>query len=369
MRKRHLIFTLVTFVFAFMFVRCVDDTENPQRESILPTAFNVEVPTSLASTSGLKAGDLSVSGNDLYEMMRAFVFVGHSSAAIIHEFIGVIALYQIDEPMEFKYISGDDDRAKELIVTANETFENIKYEYKMVVRDIQNPLDPATGLEMYWNRTPENGIAIMQFSNLNRTDAENIDARIRIDYSESSSTYDKQMIVSIAGLDIDGVNDNVDNLKMFVGKKGDRLDVYGNANLPDYQIIDKTHLNGYNWEFVAHVDDSKNISVAKVALPPTTVSNNTNLFTTYAMKTVLEKEIKIQYPDFADAQILINDILANSDAPAYFNANGFISCGTTIPSGFTTEFIDLSSMNTYTPVAINALRIPFSDEDPIYVNQ
>lgn len=367
MKKRHLIFTIFTFAFAVLLIRCTEDTETPETVSILPTSFNVEVPSSLASSSGLKAGDLSINGNDLYEMMRAFVFVGHSSAAIIHEFIGVIALYQIDRPMEFTYISGDDNRAKELIVTANETFENIEYEYKMVVRDIQNPLSPATGLEMYWNRSHANGVAIMQFYNLNRTDTKNTNARIRIDYSESSSTYDKQMIVAIAGLDIDGVNDNVDNLKMFVGKKGDLLDVYGNANLPDYQIIDQTHQNGYNWAFVAHVDDSKNISVAKVALPPTTVSNNTDLFTIYAMKKVLEEEIQTQYP--LATQTLIDQILENSAAPAYFNANGFISCGDAIPAGFSTEFINLSGMNTYTPVAINALQIPFSDEEQIFVAQ
>lgn len=370
MKKRHFIFTLFTFAFAALFVGCLDETETPETKSILPASFNVEVPSSLATTGGLKAGDLSINGNDLYEMMRAFVFVGHSSAAIIHEFIGAIALYQIDKPMEFNYISGDDNRAKVLIVTANEMYENVKFEYKMVVRDVQNPLEPATGLEMYWNRTPVSGVAIMQFYNLNRTDAKNTNARIKIDYNESSSAYDKQMIVSIAGLTIDGVNDNVDNLKMFVGKKGDRLDVYGNANLPDFQIIDQTHQNGYNWAFVAHVDASKNISVAKVALPPTTISNNTNLFTTYAMRKVLEEEIQIQYP--LATQALIDQILANSSAPAYFDVNGFISCGDAIPttpSGFTTEFIDLSAMNTYVPVYINALQILFSDESAISVEQ
>lgn len=375
MKKKLLIFTLATFTSIALFVSCTADDDDA-KATILPESFNVEVPNSLASAQAtvalapsnrLKVNDVEVSGNDLYDMMRAFVFIGNASGKFLTELITAIKIYNIDKPMTFSFISDDDNRAKQLIVTENVTFEGVQYSYKMVIIDVQNPNNPVHGLEMYWNRTPVRGLAIMQGYNLNRYDNSDLDARIRIDYSEATAKYEKQMEITIVDLDIDGIREHVDNLKMFVGKNGTQLDVYGNANLPNYQIIDKTHANGYNWAFVAHVNEELNIAVAKVALPTTVVSTTENIFTNYSMEKVLDDEIQIQYPLEAVNSVLRAAILKNSKAPAYFSGGlGFIGCGevipTTAPAGFTTEFVDLTSLSPYVPSVVNALTIKFGFE-------
>ncbi len=151
---------------------------------------------------------------------------------------------------------------------------------------------------------------------------------------------------------------------MFVGKKGDILDVYGNANLPKAKIIDTTHVDGYNWAFVARSNDKLNISVAQVALPPCTLNNLTNIFSTYSILNVLTAEINEAYPLASQEQI--DAFLVNTNTPAYFNGTqGFLSCGPvkpTSPAGFTNEFVDLSNLEPYYPTMINALNISFSDE-------
>lgn len=157
-------------------------------------------------------------------------------------------------------------------------FEGNEYEYKMVIKDVNDQSVSSSGLEMYWNEANW-GVSIFSFYNLNRNEIKSKDARFRIDYSENSPTYDKTMGGSIVGIDTAGVGINVDNLKMFVGKKGDILDVYGNANLPKAKIIDTTsNVDGYNWAFVARSNDKLNISVAQVALPPCTLNNLTQYF-------------------------------------------------------------------------------------------
>lgn len=360
MKKNNLLIGLLTLALVVFGVSCNEKSDPVP--SILPASFNIEVPSSLTN-GGVKTGNAVFSGNEAYAMMRAFIYVGNASGFIIRDFMAFISLYHIDKPMDITFVSNDDLRTKNLVVTANQTFEGVTYEYKMVVTDISDPTHSAVGLEMYWNRSPVKGVSIMQFSNLNRRGAtKDVNSKIRIDYSEASTAYDKTMEVTLVGLDTVGVNNNVDNLKMFVGKKGNLLDVYGNANIPDYQIIDKTHADGYNWAFVARSNEDLNISVAKVALPPCTLVDLTNIFEIYSLKDVLTQEINKQYPTLTPLEVAV--FLANTGSPAYFNGTqGFLSCGTTLPTtpaGFTSSFADLSTLKPYIPYQIDALQVNFS---------
>lgn len=361
MKKRSLLFGVLTAFLAVILVSCDESEDAAKNASILPSSFNIDVPTSLANSNGLKSGNASIDGNEVYEMMRAFVAIGNGSGAIVKDLMTAISYNNIDKPMDVTFLSADDNRLKRLIVTAKEMFEGNEYEYKMVIKDVQDPLAPLSGLEMYWNRAPIEGVSIFSFYNLNKQEIESKDARYRIDYSEISATYDKTMEVSIIGIDTTGTENNIDNLKMFVGKKGDIIEVYGNANLPDAKIVDQTHLDGYNWAFVGRSNEKSNISVAQVALPPCTLNNLDNLFTNYSIKKVLNDEIAKEYP--TAPQSLIDAFLVNTDSPAYFNGtDGFVSCGTSIPEGYSPDFINLSGLEPYSPSQIDDLYLLFSDE-------
>ncbi|MBK7649884.1 MAG: hypothetical protein IPJ20_02815 [Flammeovirgaceae bacterium] len=78
------------------------------------------------------------------------------------------------------------------------------------------------------------GIAIIKPYNCDRTHNNNVkDAVFRIDYTEASTLgYDAQMEVSISGLPLANPLEDpfsVSTLKMFAGKKGDVVDVFGNT--------------------------------------------------------------------------------------------------------------------------------------------
>lgn len=354
MKKKLLYFTLLGGFIVAIIASCnPKDTVEPA--SILPANFNIDVPSSISSSSLKAASTDTLPGNKIYSMLRAFVYVGNVSGAIVKDFMAVIAAYHIDRPMQITYTSYDDNRLKTLTVTEKQVHGQITFDYKMVVADAENN---EVGLELYWNRAPISGTAIIKGYNLNRTKTKDKNATVNISYSEANAAYEKTMEVTIVGLDTAGVDDNVDNLKMFVGKKGNVIDIYGNANIPNYAIVDKNHVDGYNWAFVAHSNESLNISVAQVALPPCTLPYINNIFTNYSIKKVLNDEINKEYPNLN--QTYIDKFLTNADSPAYFNGtNGFISCGATLPAspaGFTADFANLSALSPYIPAQINALK-------------
>ena len=124
---------------------CEENEEAAKNASILPSTFNIDVPTSLANNSGLKSGNASINGNEVYEMMRAFVFIGNGSGAIVKDLMTAISKNNIDKPMDITFLSADDNRFKRVIVTADETFEGTNYEFKMVIKDVNDPQTPLNG--------------------------------------------------------------------------------------------------------------------------------------------------------------------------------------------------------------------------------
>ena len=67
-----------------------------------------------------------------------------------------------------------------------------------------------------------------------------------------------------------------------------------------------------------------------------------------------EHNIKLfAYHDNLDAQII------NLGAPAYFNEDGFIFAGASLPTGFTEDFVDMSDLSPYIPIDIKNLEIKF----------
>ena len=93
-------------------------------------------------------------------------------------------------------------------------------------------------MQIFWNRKPISGVAILKPYNIDRTNDENIqDAVFRVEYSEAGEKgYDAHMLVAASGLHVADPLDNVycaNALKMFVGKSGDMIDVFGNSNHPN----------------------------------------------------------------------------------------------------------------------------------------
>ena len=69
----------------------------------------------------------------------------------------------------------------------------------------------------------------------------------RIAYSEKvTDAYDARMTVEMAGLPAVNIYE-VESMKMFVGRKGDMIDVKGNSHHPNARFNFYDETKGYNW--------------------------------------------------------------------------------------------------------------------------
>ncbi|MTI21816.1 hypothetical protein E1176_12360 [Fulvivirga sp. RKSG066] len=163
------------------------------------------------------------------------------------------------------------------------------------------------------------------------------------------------MAVSISGLNIEN-NGDINAMKMFVGKNGDVVEIMGNSNHPDVAIIDEQNPISRNYAFVGRGDEVADLGVVKLALPPSDVDTD-DVLVDYSVYAVLDAEIKAAgYND----QAVIDDILRDALSPAYFNAAGFIASGEeNKPASFSDEFVDLSGMKPFVPVAVRDLEVTF----------
>ncbi|RLD71219.1 MAG: hypothetical protein DRJ10_19625 [Bacteroidetes bacterium] len=158
----------------------------------------------------------------------------------------------------------------------------------------------------------------------------------------------------------------MDNLKMFVGKSGDIVDVYGNSNHPDaYLFLDEP--KGFNWAFVAVGNDATNIGVAEVGLPPSTLDETSRavLLDDYSIKNIFTEQITewvfIEYPnaDSVAVALLVEQHLADSQAPGFFNSDGFVQGGVS-PSNDYNELVgNIEKLAPYKPLDVSTLKIEF----------
>ncbi len=334
----------------FLFTAC-DSTELP--EDVLPERFSISIPNSMSNPAEKREDIQALSGDDIYEFMRVFIYVGESSADIVSEIMNVLRANHINQAMEFDYTSEDDNRKKHCVVTEQVEFNGVNYSYKLEITDAG-----VKALQIFWNNEPVSGVAILKPSVLNINDNDNPDAVMMIEYSETGENYTQEMTVSISGLNLDVKPLN--NLKMYVGKTGDIVYVKGNANLPNITIADTNHTGGYQWVFVAKGDETNDIAAAELALPPCNYTSAETL-SPFALKTVLTAEINTVYPEATAEQIAL--YLENTDAPGYFESSGFVSCGTNIPSNpaFSETFLDMQDMTPFIPKTVNDLNLMFAN--------
>ena len=373
MKKKSLLFLLFCLALA-LFFGCKKDEEEPPKDNILPANMTIDIPESISNSSGgqkCTSEDIEpICGDSIYEMLRVFIYIGEASADLINEIATALNQYNINQAMSDSYISDEDGRTKNFVVVENVTYNSVNWEFELTIADNESG---GKALQLLWNNTsPVKVIAILNPHNCNYNDNAPSDLMYKVEYSEVGDMgYEKHMIVSITNAPMEDTF-SIDNLKMFVGKTGDIIDVFGNSNHPNAVLIDPNYTGGFNWAFVARGDDVKDIGVAKVGLPPCIYEYNSadSIFDPgpYSIFNVLKREIKAYWKDSVDVtdqsvlDSLINIYIQNTQAPAYFNDNGFISCGTNIPTnpaGFTTEFIDLSGLTPYKPKDINDLVIEF----------
>lgn len=366
--NKNILYPLAIAVSAFGIFSCETNPKVDPKQDLLPKTLSVDIPSTISNSnfSGRIGGRIdsdTINGNVIYQNLGTFIAVGEASGKIVDAIIGGIRKYHIDRIINLTYRSDDDSRTKNLVVEANVTFEGKLWDYQMTVTDTESHSQPDGGkaMQVFWNnRTPVEGIAILKPYNINRADTKTVGTELyRIDYSEAGTHgYDAEMLVSISGLPLSNTDVfSINTLKMFAGKKGDIVDVYGNSNHPNAHFVtDKT---GYDWAFVASGSDPKNMGVAEVGLPASTLnsSERQTLLKVNSIKNVLTSEATAAFPGI-DQKLLAN-YLKSADAPGYFNNKGFISGGVSPGAAWDTYAQRLSSLSPFNPSEVSALQVKF----------
>ncbi len=364
---------VVGFLFALIFTSCELNQNIEPQQDLLPNSFSVDIPASLSNQNSFENGRISgrvkedtLQGNDMYLHLNTFIAVGEGAAHLVEEIMAGIRIYKIDRIQSLTYTSDDDHRTKNLIVLSNSVYENQTWDYELTITDAdsENQTDGGKALQIFWNKnTTVKGIAIIKPYNCDRVANANAkNAVFRIDYSEESTLgYDAQMEVSISGLPLDNPLENpysVNTLRMFAGKKGDVVDVYGNTNHPNAVFFSGNV--GFNWAFVASGNDVKDIAVAEVGLPPSDLNESDRdvLLKDYSIKNVFTNEITSVWPGI-DPNLLAA-YLTNTAAPGYFdNKTGFISGGVSPGSDWDVLTNRLTSLSPYNPKSTSELVVTF----------
>lgn len=370
---------VILVVVAFVLHGCNDNLfPDPERDNgILPERFKVDIPGSLSQeykSASLKSADGTQSadtlkGNAIYAHLANFIAVGEGAADIVQAIIFTIAIYDIDEPMTLSFQGDDDHRIKNLVVEETAEYDSRSWEYVMTITDAESETDADGGkaLQIFWNRKPIEGIAILRPYHIDRThNREALDAVFRIEYSEAGmDDYEAYMKIEIADMPMPDARLNpfaLNSLKMFVGKEGDRIDIYGNSDHPNAQFFtDKT---GFSWSFVASGYDGENIGVAEVGLPPSKLDETDRdvLLKDYSLKKVLTEEVTEWFADNIGIRPDSTDLAAylyNADAPGFFADHGFVQAGES-PGDEYNELVDaIQDLAPYNPKEVSELNIEF----------
>ncbi len=360
-------FGLIVAIVAVLVSCDANQDPGPQQEDLLPERFSIDIPDAISKTApgnGRVQGD-TLKGNDIYINLATFIAVGDGSAQLVEDIIGGIRKYKIDRVITMSFKSDDDNRIKNLDVKADVEFESKTWQYMLTITDAdsESHADGGKALQIFWDHsTPIHGIAIIKPYNCDRIkNADAADAMFRIDYEEQpASGYDAQMEVRISGLPLaNPLSDpfSVNTLHMFVGKKGDVVDVYGNSNHPNARFF--TEERGFNWAFVAAGDDALNVGVAEVGLPPSDLDNSdrATLLEEYSIKNVLTAEIYAAWPELNPDDVAA--YLANTVAPGFFDEDGFVVAGTSPGSKWNGLTDRLDDLAPYNPKATSELEVTF----------
>ena len=208
--------TLTLFIFSSLLFT-LSCKKKKGKEDTLPPKMTIDVPSSINDGSSGKILDIQVDtlgGEEIYQNVRLFVFVGVAASQFIQEVVDGIRTYQIDRALETSF-EGDDGREKDLVVIENTTFEGNNYELALTISDAG-----SKALQVFWNTNPVEGVAIADPYVLDQSGF-NLGVKYKVHYSAAETAYEEQMIVEIDNFPIiPNDNGSMDNLKLFVGKNG-----------------------------------------------------------------------------------------------------------------------------------------------------
>jgi hypothetical protein len=359
MKKIVLLFTGLS-----LFILSCDKSD--EVASILPARFSIDIPEALSygDIQNARIDETTLSGDLIYANLRVFIRIGEVSAQTVETIIKGIRRHRIDKPVEIKFRSDWDNRIKFFKVEEKVSAEGKIWDYALNAWDSQ---DSILAFQLYWNTNPIEGVAIMKVFDMNRQLGEMFrDWMYKIEYSEANANFEKQMTVSVTRPT--NSEDNkwlINNLKMFVGKKGDEVFLHGNTNHPNIWLVDQAFSGGRNYAFVGKANIKQNIGVATVSLPPSSVNSVTDLLENYSIYNVVKGEVETAFNVTLGGIFdhLYQPYFVNTNAPGYFKRpEGFISSGSIVPNhvGFTSKFIDLSGLKPYLPLSVKELSIIFN---------
>lgn len=376
-RSFSAIFGMLAISSALFFTACEQDDPIPnnQTETILPERFKVDIPSALSSDNTLKSATLksgqndTLQGGEIYASLKVFIAIAEGAADVTEAIIKSIVGHNIENVNEVTFTSDEDGRVKHAIVTKDVTYDGREWQYELTITDQESEgnEDGGIGLQVFWNNSPIEGIAMIKPANTNHNDINNDGPAIfSVEYSEKGmGDYESYMIVKITDLPVEEGDDArfaCNAIKLFVGKKGDIVDVYGNSNHPNAKFF--TDDTGFNWAFVASADRNLNIGVAEVALPPTTLDSDSRevILKEYSIKNVFTMQVNQwfmeNYHVVPDSAVLAG-YLHNADAPGYFNSREFIQGGTAPNDSYSEIEGRLNALTPYNPKEISELDIQF----------
>ncbi|MEA1886510.1 MAG: hypothetical protein U9N72_04805 [Bacteroidota bacterium] len=368
MKNKVFLFISLAVAIAVFFTGC-EEFEGPGQaeDSILPEEFSIDIPGAISFEAPANTGTKSVepiNGNLIYLHLAHFIRIGEAGGEIVEDIIKGIARFGINKPMSLSYTSDDDGRVKNLAVMENPYFEGETWEFQLNITDAESEANEDGGfaMQIFWNRRPISGVAILKPYNIDRSNEENTqDAVFRVEYSRAGEKgYDAHMLVAASGLPVADPLDNMystDAFKMFVGKSGDKVDVYGNSNHPNAKFFNADV--GFNWAFVACGDAVLNIGAAEVGLPGSYLDEPSRsvLLEDYSIKKVFTQQIYEVWPNISQESIDI--YLYNTEAPGFFDNNGFIQGGTSPGEDHDALVERLPFLSPYNPKEIAELDISF----------
>ena len=362
---------LASLVIVAAMMSCEQNPTVEQPASILPDNFGIDIPSTI-SNNGNISGRISngrtnadvLQGDDIYQHLETFIHVGERAAEIVGEIINGIKQHNINGALTLSYQSDDDGRDKTLVVVEGDTYEGVNYEFSLTITDADSEgnQDGGYAMQIFWNRSPIEGVAIIKPYNLDRLhDADAGEGVFKIEYnSESNLGYDAHMIVSMANLTLEEAAVNpysMRTLKMFVGKTANIIDVFGNSNHPNAQFF--TTETGFNWAFVASGYNDQDLAIAEVGLPPSDLNESSRaiLLETYSIRNVFTEQILIEYPNVE--QGILDLYLMNTNGPGYFTNEGFVAGGNAPSSLWEDLALRINELAPYNPSEISTLRIDF----------
>ncbi|MCF8368560.1 MAG: hypothetical protein K9G76_05920 [Bacteroidales bacterium] len=367
MKKTKVILTLGVLFSALVFTSCQKNELEPiqKEKNIMPERFKVDIPNSISSSYLYKDSDLdTLQGADIYQHMRTFIHVGEHAADIVGDIILVISWHNLSQPMSFTFTSEDDGRLKHVDIIENATFEGYTWAYKMTITD-EGPGDSGnenTALQIFWDKNPIKGIALLNPYNIDRnTNPKFLETMYRIDYSEEGDLgYEHHMIVTIDGLPMeDPLTEpyGMSTMKMFVGKNGDAVSVFGNSEHPNATFFSGE--TGFDWAFTAAGKNSEDIGVAEVGLPSNTLNSSDRyaLLIENSIKNVFETQIYTVWP-WIDPET-VEAYLYNTEAPGFFDHYGFVQGGTAPSQNYNELLNIIAGLSPYNPLDIHNLQIVF----------